>query len=68
LTLILLGWIAAIVICVTKAISLWKGGISNQPGKNMPKYWIVYGFHELSLAALLFAHFYIFQFFYFSLA
>ena len=69
LTLILMGWIAVVIICVTKSISIWKGGIGNsQNVKNKNKYWLAYTFHELSLAALLFAHFYLFQFFYFSQA
>ena len=66
LALLLTGWLTAILICVTKAISIWKGGISNRPPKNQTKFWAVYAFHELTLAALLFAHFYIYQFFYFS--
>lgn len=66
LALLLCGWLVCILICVTKAISIWKGGISNRPHKNLAKYWIVYAFHELSLAAILFAHFFLFQFFYFS--
>jgi hypothetical protein len=68
LGLLLTGWIFCVIICVTKAISIWKGGISNRPSKNGTKYFIVYGFHELSLAALLFSHFYIYEFFYFSSA
>lgn len=55
-----------LIICVTKAVSIWKGGISNRPHKNQGWYWAIYAFHELSLAALLFSHFFIFQFFYFS--
>lgn len=66
MALLLTGWLCAILICVTKAISIWKGGISNRPPKKQGKYWLVYAFHELTLAALLFAHFYIYQFFYFS--
>lgn len=69
LSLILGGWIAFIVICGTKSLSIWKGGIGNHlNAKNVPKYFFSYGFHELSLASLLFAHFYIFHFFYFSIA
>lgn len=68
LALLLTGWLTCIVICVTKAVSIWKGGISNRPNKNSTKYLVVYSFHELSLASLLFSHFYIFQFFYFSVA
>lgn len=64
--MLLTGWLTAIIICVIKAFSIWKGGISNRPHKNLCKYWVVYAFHELSLAALLFSHFYIYQFFYFS--
>ena len=56
----------ALLICIVKGISIWKGGISNRPHRNLTKYWVVYIFHELSLAAILFAHFYIFEFFYFS--
>lgn len=66
LALLLCGWLMALLICVVKAISIWKGGISNRPHRNLTKYWIVYGFHELSLAAILFAHFFIFEFFYFA--
>jgi hypothetical protein len=66
LALLLTGWAACILICVTKAISIWKGGISNKPNKGAFKYFVIYGFHELSLAALLFSHFFIYQFFYFA--
>jgi hypothetical protein len=66
LALLLTGWVTCILICTTKAISIWKGGISNKPPKSGMKYFVVYGFHELSLAALLFSHFYIYQFFYFA--
>ena len=66
LALLITGWVTAILICVTKAISIWKGGISNRPTKSPGKYYIVYGFHEFSLASLLFAHFFIYQFFYFA--
>lgn len=66
LALLLTGWLTAIMICVTKALSIWRGGISNRPPKNQGKYWGIYAFHELTLAALLFAHFYIYQFFYFA--
>lgn len=66
LALLLTGWLMIILICVTKAISIWKGGISNRPSKNIGKYFVVYSFHELSLAALLYAHFFIYQFFYFA--
>ena len=68
LALLLTGWLTAIMICVTKAISIWKGGISNRPLKGKARYWAIYGFHELTLASLLFAHFYIYQFFYFASA
>ena len=66
LALLLTGWLAAALICLTKALSIWKGGISNRPSKNLGKYLLVYGFHELSLASLLYAHFFIYQFFYFA--
>lgn len=66
LALLVTGWITCLLICVTKAISIWKGGISNKPTKSSIKYYVVYGFHELSLAALLYSHFYIFEFFYFA--
>lgn len=66
LMLLLSGWAAFLLICVTKAISIWKGGISNKPNKSGKKYYVVYAFHELSLAALLFSHFYIYEFFYFA--
>ncbi len=66
LALLLTGWLAIILICVTKCISIWKGGISNRPTKNVAKYLVVYVFHELSIASLLFAHFFIYQFFYFA--
>ncbi len=45
LALILTGWLTIILICVTKAISIWKGGISNRPSKGVGKYLLVYGFH-----------------------
>ena len=66
LALILAGWATALVICVIKRISIWKGGISNRPIKKQGRFWASYSFHELTLAALLFSHFYIFEFFYFS--
>ena len=66
LALLLTGWLTALIICVVKAISIWRGGISNRPNKDLCQYWLIYGFHELSLAALLFSHFYVYQFFYFS--
>lgn len=66
LALLITGWAALILICATKAISIWKGGISNRPAKTTAKYWVVYAFHELSIASLLFAHFYIWEFFYFA--
>lgn len=66
LILILVGWALALVICTVKAISIWKGGISNRPLKKQGRFWASYVFHELTLASLLFAHFYVFQFFYFS--
>lgn len=65
-SLIFTGWATAVIICCIKAISIWKGGISNRPRKPSRKYWVVYTFHELSMASLLFAHFFIYQFFYFS--
>lgn len=58
--LLISGWIAFFLICTIKVISIWKGGLSNRPKKGLFKYMVVYGFHELSLASLLFAHFYIF--------
>lgn len=66
LALLLTGWLTILLICITKAISIWKGGISNRPTKGVAKYLVVYAFHELSLASLLFAHFFIYQFFYFA--
>lgn len=66
LILILCGWGTALLICCIKAISIWKGGISNRPNKKRWRYWVIYGFYELTIAGLLFAHFYIFQFFYFA--
>ena len=43
--LIYMGWLMAVIICVIKALSIWKGGISNRPRKPTPKYWLVYTFH-----------------------
>ena len=43
--LIITGWVTFVVICATKAVSIWKGGLSNRPNKNTTKYYIVYGFH-----------------------
>lgn len=68
LALILTGWVVAIAICVTKGISIWKGGISNIPDENLGRFVLVYSFYELTMAALLFAHFYIYEFFYFGSA
>ena len=46
LSLILMGWIGVIIICLTKSISIWKGGIGNSlTSKNKPKYWLAYGFN-----------------------
>lgn len=64
--LIYMGWVGVAVICVIKGLSVWKGGIANRPRRNNKRFWVVYAFQELSLASLLFAHFFIFQFFYFS--
>ncbi len=66
LALLLTGWLTLIVICVIKAVSIWRGGISNRPATNQTRYWVSYVFYELTLASLLFAHFYIYQFFYFA--
>lgn len=66
LALLLTGWLGIVLICVTKAVSIWKGGISNRPSKSLGKYMFIYAFHELSLASLLYAHFFIWQFFYFA--
>jgi hypothetical protein len=43
--LIYTGWAAAVIICAIKAISIWKGGITNRPRKPNSRYWIVYAFH-----------------------
>jgi hypothetical protein len=64
--LMIAGWATAIMICTIKAISIWRGGISNRPTKNKCRFWLIYIFYELTMAELLFAHFYIFEFFYFS--
>jgi disulfide bond formation protein DsbB len=45
LGLLMAGWLVSIVICVTKAVSIWKGGISNRPSKNTGKYFFIYGFY-----------------------
>lgn len=68
LALLLTGWLMVIVICVVKAVSMWRGGISNRPEKNQSqaRHWVSYVFHELTIASLLFAHFYIYEFFYFA--
>lgn len=42
--LIFTGWISALIICVVKSLSIWKGGISNRPKKPNRKYWAVYIF------------------------
>lgn len=64
--MIFTGWVAALIICVIKGLSIWRGGISNRPRKPNRRYWAVYAFQELCLASLLFAHFFIYQFFYFA--
>lgn len=68
LALLLTGWLTAAIICVTKAISIWKGGISHRPKTDQCKYWISYAFYELTIASILFAHFYLYEFFYFATA
>lgn len=45
LALLLTGWLTIILICVTKAVSIWKGGISNRPSKGLAKFIVVYAFH-----------------------
>lgn len=45
LALILAGWATAFMICTIKAISIWKGGISNRPLKNKGRFWLIYAFH-----------------------
>ncbi len=45
LALLLSGMAFCGIICVTKALSMWRGGISNRPSKNAHKYLIIYGFH-----------------------
>lgn len=44
LALLLTGWLMVIIICATKAISIWKGGVGNRPSKNLCKHWAVYTF------------------------
>lgn len=50
LGLLLAGWATAFMICIIKAISIWKGGISNRPTKNKCKFWMIYIFYELTMA------------------
>jgi len=45
LALLLMGWVTILMICIAKAVSIWKGGISNRPTKGIGKYLAVYGFH-----------------------
>lgn len=45
LALLLTGWLMTIVICVTKAISMWRGGISHRPENNRVRHWVSYGFY-----------------------
>ena len=39
------GWLIFFLICGTKLVSMWKGGVSNKSNKNVEKYWVTYGFH-----------------------
>ena len=43
--LIYTGWASVAVICIIKALSIWKGGIANRPRKSSKRYWVVYAFH-----------------------
>jgi hypothetical protein len=60
------GWVIIVLICIGKSLMVWNAGISNKTEKVGWRYWVVYGFHELSIASLLYMHFYLFEFFYFS--
>lgn len=59
------GWIYILLVIVVKSIMIWNAGLSNKTEKDGWRYWFIYGFHELALATLLYAHFYLFEFFYF---
>jgi hypothetical protein len=45
LAIILTGWLTSIAICISKALSIWRGGISNMPKNNIGRFIFVYGFH-----------------------
>lgn len=47
LALLLTGWLMMIVICVTKVVSMWRGGISNRPDRNQSqaRHWVSYVFY-----------------------
>lgn len=60
------GWAFIVLVCLVKGFMIWNAGISNKTEKSDWRYWFIYGFAELGLAALLYAHFYLYEFFYFS--
>jgi hypothetical protein len=42
--LLFTSWAAIIVICVAKSLTIWRGGISNRPKKNIKRYYVIYAF------------------------
>ena len=44
LALLLTGWLCAIIICATKGISIWQGGLSSRPSRSLLRHIIVYIF------------------------
>jgi hypothetical protein len=60
------GWVFIVLVLLIKGIMIWNAGIGNKTDKSNWRYWFIYGFAELSIAALLYAHFFLYEFFYFS--
>lgn len=59
------GWVYILLLIIVKALMIWNAGIGNKTEKEGWRYWFIYGFHEVAIASLLYAHFYLFEFFYF---
>lgn len=59
------GWIFILVVIIVKSLMVWNAGIGNKTEKDNWRYWVIYGYHELAMASVLYAHFYLFEFFYF---
>lgn len=59
------GWVYIALVLIAKGMLIWNAGISNKTQKDGWRYWVIYAIEELSVACLLYTHFYLFEFFYF---